>query len=181
MSLIVLWKSWLHAVRYVQVDPIKTQLEMGNVVLLSNLAYGAAGEILCCNIYDVATHAAIELGAEKLICMTQQVQQLLLSSALRSSRLSTPRCRPYMDGHTLHLFVRKKSPNVRLRLFLAVMQSSAKSKAFSVLHLPIINVDCRTVRRSLDGPNLCGPPLDFLRKITVLPDSRAENRVVSCP
>ena len=63
-------------VRYVQVDAIKTQLEMGNVVLLSNLTYSAAGEILCCNIYDVATHAAIELGAEKLICLTQQASYL---------------------------------------------------------------------------------------------------------
>ena len=62
--------------RYVQVDAIKTQLEMGNVVLLSNLTYSAAGEILCCNIYDVATHAAIELGAEKLICLTQQASYL---------------------------------------------------------------------------------------------------------
>lgn len=46
---------------------------MGNIVLLTNLAYSAAGEVLNCNIYDVATHAAIELGADKLICMTLQV------------------------------------------------------------------------------------------------------------
>ena len=28
------------------------------------------------NIYDVATHAAIESGAEKLICLTQQASRL---------------------------------------------------------------------------------------------------------
>lgn len=54
-------------------DAIKQQLEVGNVVLLTNLAYSAAGEVLCCNIYDVATHAAIEMAAEKLICMTLKV------------------------------------------------------------------------------------------------------------
>ena len=48
---------------------------MGNVVLLSDLIYSAAGEILCCNIYGVAIHAAIELGAEKLICLTQQASR----------------------------------------------------------------------------------------------------------
>lgn len=56
-----------------QVDAIKQQLDIGNVVLLTNLAYSPAGEVLSCNIYDVATHAAIELDADKLICMTLKV------------------------------------------------------------------------------------------------------------
>lgn len=77
----ILWQASISVVRYVQVDAIKTQLNMGNVVLLSNLAYSAAGEILCCNIYDVATHAAIELGAEKLICLTQQVLHSQVTAA----------------------------------------------------------------------------------------------------
>lgn len=59
--------------RFVQVDAIKSQLELGNIVLLTNLAYSASGEVLSCNIYDVATHAAIELDADKLICMTLKV------------------------------------------------------------------------------------------------------------
>ena len=63
----------LSAVRFVQLHAIRTQLDMGNLVLLTNLAYSVAGEVLNCNIYDVATHAAIELGADKLICMTLQV------------------------------------------------------------------------------------------------------------
>ena len=61
------------SVRFVQVDAIKAQLDMGNIVLLTNLAYSASGEVLSCNIYDVATHAAIELDADKLICMTLKV------------------------------------------------------------------------------------------------------------
>lgn len=64
--------------RFVQVRAIETQLDIGNIVLLTNLAYSAAGEVLNCNIYDVATHAAIELGADKLICLTLQAN--LLSS-----------------------------------------------------------------------------------------------------
>lgn len=60
--------------RFVQVHAIRSQLDMDNIVMLTNLAYSAAGEVLNCNIYDVATHAAIELGADKLICLTLQVR-----------------------------------------------------------------------------------------------------------
>ena len=49
------------AVRFVQAADIQDQLTRGHLVLLSNLAYSAAGEPLNCNTYDVATHAAIEL------------------------------------------------------------------------------------------------------------------------
>lgn len=62
--------------RFVQVDAIRQQLDIGNVVLLTNLAYSPAGEVLSCNIYDVATHAAIEMEADKLICMTLKVHPL---------------------------------------------------------------------------------------------------------
>ena len=47
--------------RFVQSTEIQDQLSRGHLVLLSNLAYSAAGEPLNCNTYDVATHAAIEL------------------------------------------------------------------------------------------------------------------------
>ena len=57
------------AVRFVQSADIADQLARGHLVLLSNLAYSAAGEPLNCNTYDVATHAAIELkvGAHSLL------------------------------------------------------------------------------------------------------------------
>jgi len=58
------------AVRFVQAEAIEQQLEMGSVVLLSSLAYSAAGEVLNCNAYEVATHAAVELRADKLIVLT---------------------------------------------------------------------------------------------------------------
>ncbi|KAK9810524.1 hypothetical protein WJX72_012135 [[Myrmecia] bisecta] len=41
-------------VRFVQVDAVKRQLDAGNVVLLSNLGYSAAGEVLNCDIYSEA-------------------------------------------------------------------------------------------------------------------------------
>lgn len=47
-------------------EDIQRQLEGGNVVLLSNLGFTAAGEVLNCNTYDVGLHAAVELGADKL-------------------------------------------------------------------------------------------------------------------
>ena len=48
-------------VRFVQVEAIKRQLDANHIVLLSNLAYSAAGEVLNCDIYSVATRAAVDL------------------------------------------------------------------------------------------------------------------------
>jgi amino-acid N-acetyltransferase len=58
------------AVRFVQTDAIKRQLDAGAIVLLNNLGYSAAGEVLNCNIYDVALGAAADLMADKLIIPT---------------------------------------------------------------------------------------------------------------
>ena len=58
------------SVRFVQHEAIHQQLDLGHVVLLSNLGYSASGEVLNCNTFDVATHAAIELKADKIMCMT---------------------------------------------------------------------------------------------------------------
>lgn len=64
-------------VRFVQHEAIHQQLDMGHVVLLSNLGYSASGEVLNCNTFDVATHAAIELKADKIMCITlDDVQSL---------------------------------------------------------------------------------------------------------
>ena len=64
-------------VRFVQHEAIHQQLDMGHVVLLSNLGYSASGEVLNCNTFDVATHAAIELKADKIMCITlDEVQSL---------------------------------------------------------------------------------------------------------
>ena len=48
------------------------------MVLLSSLAYSAAGEVLNCNSYDVATHAAIELAADKFICVLDGMDDMQL-------------------------------------------------------------------------------------------------------
>lgn len=57
-------------VRFVQADAIRKQLNGGHIVLLGNLAYSAAGEVLNCDCYSVATQAAIDLQADKLFCIT---------------------------------------------------------------------------------------------------------------
>lgn len=57
-------------VRFVQRDAVRRQLDSGNIVLLSNLGYSAAGEVLNCDTYTVAVRAAVDLGADKLILMT---------------------------------------------------------------------------------------------------------------
>lgn len=58
------------SVRFVQHEAIHQQLDLGHVVLLSNLGYSASGEVLNCNTFDVATHAAVELKADKIMCTT---------------------------------------------------------------------------------------------------------------
>lgn len=58
------------SVRFVQAQAIHQQLDLGHLVLLSNLGYSASGEVLNCNTFDVATHAAIELKADKIMCIT---------------------------------------------------------------------------------------------------------------
>ena len=58
------------SVRFVQHEAIHQQLDMNHVVLLSNLGYSASGEVLNCNTFDVATHAAVELKADKIMCVT---------------------------------------------------------------------------------------------------------------
>lgn len=57
------------SVRFVHSQAIHAQLQTNNVVLLSNLGYSAGGELLNCNTFDVAVRAAVELQADKVICM----------------------------------------------------------------------------------------------------------------
>lgn len=65
------------AVRFVHSSAIHAQLETKNVVLLSNLGYSAGGELLNCNTYDVAVRAAIEVKADKMICMHMEAVEAL--------------------------------------------------------------------------------------------------------
>lgn len=107
------------SVRFVQHEALHQQLDLGHVVLLSNLGYSASGEVLNCNTFDVATHAAVELKADKIMCMTMDdVQELalpqwlslkdaeeLISESLSCTRpdqaCSIDRAVPTLDGASL--------------------------------------------------------------------------------
>ncbi|VAW60016.1 N-acetylglutamate synthase [hydrothermal vent metagenome] len=56
-------------IRKIDTHAIKQQLELNNIVLLSPIAYSPTGEAFNCRAEDVATVAASELGADKLIFM----------------------------------------------------------------------------------------------------------------
>eukprot|EP00798_Chlamydomonas_sp_ICE-L_P013637 gene13637-19519_t len=56
-------------VRFVLKNDIKQQLINNNIVLLSNLGFTAAGEVLNCNSYEIGLHTAVGLQADKLIFM----------------------------------------------------------------------------------------------------------------
>lgn len=57
-------------VRYVDADAINVRLDAGDVVVLSNLGNSAAGEVLNCLTWDVASRAALQLHADKLLCFS---------------------------------------------------------------------------------------------------------------
>ncbi len=59
-------------VRKIQVKAIQQQLQQNNIVLLSNLGYSLTGEVFNLTAEEVATEAAIELQADKLILMIPQ-------------------------------------------------------------------------------------------------------------
>ncbi|XP_058006208.1 probable amino-acid acetyltransferase NAGS2, chloroplastic isoform X2 [Hevea brasiliensis] len=56
-------------VKKVDVIRMRERLDGGCIVLLSNLGYSSSGEVLNCNMYEVATACALAIGANKLICI----------------------------------------------------------------------------------------------------------------
>ncbi|HNA30098.1 MAG TPA: amino-acid N-acetyltransferase [Thiobacillaceae bacterium] len=54
-------------VRKIAVAAIRDRLDCGEIVLLSPIGYSATGEVFNLTLEEVATHAAIALGAEKLL------------------------------------------------------------------------------------------------------------------
>lgn len=54
-------------VRRIAVTAIRDRLDGGEIVLLSPIGYSATGEVFNLTLEEVATHAAIALGADKLI------------------------------------------------------------------------------------------------------------------
>ncbi|MDH5392987.1 MAG: amino-acid N-acetyltransferase [Gammaproteobacteria bacterium] len=57
-------------VRKVDIQAIRSQLELGNITLLSPIGYSPSGEAFNLRAEDVATETAIALKADKLIMMT---------------------------------------------------------------------------------------------------------------
>ncbi|XP_072973055.1 probable amino-acid acetyltransferase NAGS2, chloroplastic [Typha angustifolia] len=57
-------------VKKVDVSQIKERLDRECIVVVSNMGYSSAGELLNCNTYEVATACALAIEAHKLICVT---------------------------------------------------------------------------------------------------------------
>ncbi|KAF7809933.1 putative amino-acid acetyltransferase NAGS2, chloroplastic isoform X1 [Senna tora] len=57
-------------VRKLDVPRMRERLDGGCIVILSNLGYSSAGEVLNCNAYEVATVCAKAIRADKFICIT---------------------------------------------------------------------------------------------------------------
>jgi len=94
-------------VRFIEVEAVNRQLAAGYMVLLSNLGYSAAGEVLNCDVWTVATRAAVDLGADKIICLTLPEGQVdmglgswtpLSDAQRRLNALAAERSGSVMDG-----------------------------------------------------------------------------------
>lgn len=83
-------------VRKIRANAIRQQLDQNNIVLLSNLGYSLTGEVFNLSAEEVATEAAIELEAEKLILMVPQAGVLDDEGQLVSS-LSEKDAKFYAD------------------------------------------------------------------------------------
>lgn len=56
-------------VKRIDVSRIRERLDRDCIVIVSNLGYSSAGEVLNCNTYEVATACALAIEADKLICI----------------------------------------------------------------------------------------------------------------
>ncbi|CAN6450131.1 unnamed protein product [Victoria cruziana] len=55
-------------VKKIDVSQIRERLEADCIVVVSNLGYSSSGEVLNCNMYEVATACALAIEADKMIC-----------------------------------------------------------------------------------------------------------------
>jgi len=53
-------------VRWVEASGIHEQLDTGHVILMNNLGFTAAGEVLNCSTYEVAVQTAVQIRADKM-------------------------------------------------------------------------------------------------------------------
>ncbi|CAN6294582.1 unnamed protein product [Urochloa humidicola] len=56
-------------VKKIDVSRIRERLDRDSIVVVSNMGYSSAGEVLNCNTYEVATACALAIEADKLICV----------------------------------------------------------------------------------------------------------------
>jgi amino-acid N-acetyltransferase len=68
-------------VRHIDADALNARLDSGDVALLSNLGYSAAGEVLNCATWEVAAAAAHALKADKMISFARDKSALVTSSS----------------------------------------------------------------------------------------------------
>ncbi|KAF3792175.1 putative amino-acid acetyltransferase [Nymphaea thermarum] len=55
-------------VKKIDISQIQERLEADCIVVVSNLGYSSSGEVLNCNMYEVATACALAIEADKMIC-----------------------------------------------------------------------------------------------------------------
>eukprot|EP00871_Galdieria_phlegrea_P005912 jgi/Galph1/808/GphlegSOOS_G5465.1 len=58
-------------VRKIDADKVRSHLERGDIVILTNIGFSPSGELFNCNAEEVAASCAAQLNAEKLIFLTE--------------------------------------------------------------------------------------------------------------
>ena len=125
------------AVRKIQTQAIEQELANSNIVMLSNLGYSLTGEVFNLSAEEVATEAAIALGADKLILFIPGDGVLDESGALIAS-LNEEDARHHADklaesedpdslcvGHAITAALRAYSHNVHRSHLISFRQNGA--------------------------------------------------------
>ena len=84
----------------VDVGSIYQRLAQGDVVLLSSLGFNAAGEVLNCQIYDVAVSIAIDIRADKLISYVATEEMPVDETGERAKYMPLSAAEKYVGGET---------------------------------------------------------------------------------
>uniref|UniRef100_A0A453FEV5 Amino-acid N-acetyltransferase n=1 Tax=Aegilops tauschii subsp. strangulata TaxID=200361 RepID=A0A453FEV5_AEGTS len=61
--------GFIGEVKEIDVSRIRERLDRDSIVIVSNMGYSSAGEVLNCNTYEVAMACALTIEADKLICI----------------------------------------------------------------------------------------------------------------
>ncbi|KAG0466601.1 hypothetical protein HPP92_018181 [Vanilla planifolia] len=118
-------------VKRIDVTRIRNCLDRDCIVILSNLGYSSAGEVLNCNTYEVGTACALAIKADKMICI---VDGQILDDNGRAIRFLT-----LQDADQL---IRKRAKQSEIAANYVAAVGEGNMDSAGRLSAPLIVADC---------------------------------------